>query len=175
MHPERSRIRIAPRRVALAAAVSLALAALAASGVLAAAGTLKLSSRPSESLGKTVMVNPAGRTLYTLSTETGRHLLCKGSCLKLWPPLTVASKATRLQGASGVKGRLGLIARAGGVLQVTLAGRPVYRFRNDHAPGEAGGEGLRLAGGVWHAVIAATQTPAMTPSLPPPTTPPYNY
>ena len=140
----------------LAAPVAVLLAALLATVALASAGTLKLGTRQSESLGKAVMVNPAGHTLYTLSTETSRHLLCKGGCLKLWPPLTVPSRARKLKAASGVKGKLGLVGRPGGVLQVTLAGRPVYRFRDDHAPGEAGGEGLELAGGVWHAVSAAS-------------------
>jgi predicted lipoprotein with Yx(FWY)xxD motif len=154
----------------------MAAGALAA-GAIAFGGAVKLGASPNATLGKTIVVNPAGRTLYSLSTETAHHLLCRaGQCLSLWPPLTVASRSTRLSKAGGVQGKLGLLRRANGALQVTLAGKPVYRYRPDSARGQVGGEGLRLAGGVWHAITATTAatTPTMTPTTPsPPTTPPY--
>ena len=84
------------------------------------------------------------------------HLLCASAeCLKAWPPLTVPSRKTKLKAGPGVQGHLGILRRSDGRLQVTLRGRPLYRFSGDSAKGEANGEGLESFGGTWHAVTAA--------------------
>lgn len=68
-----------------------------------------------------------GRTLYALSPETAKHLLCtSSSCLKFWPPLTMASRDTSLEAGMGVKGHFGILRRSNGMLQVTYAGMPLY-------------------------------------------------
>lgn len=175
MRPER----IAPRRRGagltglLAAAGLLALLAAAALG----ASTVSLKSAPNSQLGKAVLVNQAGRTLYALSGETSHHLLCKSSeCAHFWPPLTVPSRSTRLRAATGVHGTLGTIRRPNGSLQVTLRGKPLYRYSGDHGAGQANGEGIQSFGGTWHAV-----TPSSAPQAPAPapmsgeSTPPYGY
>jgi hypothetical protein len=93
-------------------------------------------------------VSSQGRTLYALSPETAKHLLCtSSSCLKFWPPLTVASHDTSLEAGMGVKGHFGILRRSNGMLQVTYAGMPLYRFAGDRAKGEANGEGLHSFGG----------------------------
>jgi predicted lipoprotein with Yx(FWY)xxD motif len=159
------------------ATVALALAALLAT-VAFAASTLTIGSASNAMLGEQVVVNPQGHTLYALSPETTSHLLCKsGECLKVWPPLTVRSRATKLKPGTGVKGHLGILRRSNGMLQVTLRGRPLYRYSADHAKGDANGQGLESFGGTWHAVTAAGTTPAAptTPTTPPsmPSTPEY--
>ncbi|HEX9482856.1 MAG TPA: hypothetical protein VF927_12205 [Solirubrobacteraceae bacterium] len=158
----------------------LAVSALPAVAALAAS-TLTVKSAANSTLGKTVVVNPAGRTLYSLSGESSHHLLCKSSeCAHFWPPLVVPSRATRLKDGAGVHGTLGLIRRPSGSLQVTLRGKPLYRFSGDHSSGQANGEGIRSFGGTWHAVTASatvTAPPPTSPSPPmsPPSTPPYGY
>lgn len=138
-------------------------------------------------LGNPVVVNPQGRTLYTLSPETSRHLLCKSrECFTNWPPLTVKSASTKLKAGSGVSGKLAVLRRSNGMFQVTLNGRPLYRFAGDKGKAEANGEGIESFGGTWHAVKAssAAKTTPTTPSMPStPTTPtttsqepaPYKY
>ena len=157
-------------------AVALALASATPATVEAAANA---------KLGKQVVVNAQGRTLYALSPETTHHLLCTSrECLKFWPPLTVPSKTTRLKAGPGVQGHLGILHRRNGMLQVTLRGMPLYRFSHDRAKGEANGEGIESFGGTWHAMAASTSgsitpsdsggaptTPATTPSTPPSSTP----
>jgi predicted lipoprotein with Yx(FWY)xxD motif len=171
----------ARRRLLLAGLLStLAVSALLAVAALAAS-TLTVKSAANSTLGKTVVVNPAGRTLYSLSGESSHRLLCKSSeCAHFWPPLIVPSRTTHLKDGTGVHGTLGLIKRANGSLQVTLRGKPLYRYSGDHAAGQATGEGIQSFGGTWHAVTAATTAPA-PPSTPPMTpmtpesTPPYSY
>jgi predicted lipoprotein with Yx(FWY)xxD motif len=167
---------VLPRRLSarLLAGLATLIAALAAAGAVALAGgpapILKTSAN--KTLSKTIVVNPAGRTLYALSPETTHHLLCKEAyCLELWPPL-ILPRGAKLRAGKGVEGKLGLLRRAGGREQVTLRGKPLYRFTEDHRAGEAHGEGLESFGGTWHAVTAsATQTPAGTAPTTPETTP----
>jgi len=173
-----------------AAAVLLAVCASFAAVALAAGGAVTVGSASNATLGKRVAVNAQGRTLYALTPESTHHLLCtSAACLKTWPPLTVPSRRTKLRAASGVDGGLGVLRRSDGRFQVTLRGRPLYRFSGDHAKGEANGEGIESFGGSWHAVSAATgasspapstpsatpTTPSSTPTTTTPTTPGYSY
>jgi predicted lipoprotein with Yx(FWY)xxD motif len=169
----------------------LTAAAAAASGlvlsfvaVALASATLTISSASNSKLGERVVVNSQGHTLYALSGESRSHQFCTSAeCLKFWPPVRVSSKSTKLRAGSGVHGKLGVITRSGGILQVTLRGLPLYRFSGDIAKGEANGQGITFPGGhTWHAVTAASgaspSTPAMSPSPAsptPPTNPTPNY
>jgi predicted lipoprotein with Yx(FWY)xxD motif len=153
---------------AIAAAALVTVVAVA----FGASSALTLGSASSSMLGKPVVVNAQGRTLYALSPETSRHLLCRSAeCFKVWPPLTVKSSKAKLKAASGVQGHLGVIRRSNGTLQVTLRGEPLYRFSGDSAKGQAHGQGIESFGGKWHAMTAssseATSAPATPPSMQP--------
>jgi predicted lipoprotein with Yx(FWY)xxD motif len=161
---------------ACTAAATLAFAALLATMAFAAS-TLTVGSASNSKLGERVAVNPQGRTLYALSPETTSHLLCKSNeCLKVWPPLTVHSRATKLEAGTGVEGHLGILRRSNGMLQVTLRGHPLYRYSGDHADGQANGQDLESFGGTWHALTASSTTPATpTAPTPAPASPNYEY
>jgi predicted lipoprotein with Yx(FWY)xxD motif len=158
-------------------ALALVLAGSLVASALASGGALTLGSASNSTLGKRVVVNAQGRTLYALSPETTTHLLCKSSeCIKFWPPLTVSSAATRLKDGPGVHGHLAILRRRNGLLQVTLRGMPLYRFSRDHAKGQANGEGIESFGGTWHAVVgssASTTTPSAPSHPSEPMTPSY--
>lgn len=159
------------RRLAVVSAAAVMLAAvLAATVALAATPPPTVKTAANKKLGVTIVVNPAGRTLYALSPETTHHLLCNESyCLEVWPPLILPHGA-KLRAGKGVQGKLGLLRRSGGRMQVTLRGKPLYRFSEDHKAGDARGEGLETFGGTWHAVTAsaaATPTPPTAPSTTP--------
>jgi len=162
-------------------AVTLTLCASLVALALAAGGGVTVSSAANAKLGKQVVVDAQGRTLYVLQPETTRHLLCKSSeCLKFWPPLTVHSSKTKLKAGPGVQGRLAILRRGNGVLQVTLGGLPLYRYSGDSAKGEANGQDIHSFGGTWHVLSArgatspatSTSTTSTTPAAPTtPTTP----
>jgi predicted lipoprotein with Yx(FWY)xxD motif len=142
--------------VVIAAAVVIAVAALAsASSSNSSAATVKTG----HALGKTVLVNRAGRTLYSLSAETNGRFICTGACVTLWHPLVVggAHKPTGARSLSTVR-------RPGGQTQVTYKGKPLYTFTGDHKRGDATGEGFKDVG-VWHAaVVGASKAPASDPT-----------
>jgi predicted lipoprotein with Yx(FWY)xxD motif len=157
------------------AIVTLALAGWFAAIALGAGSPAPLvGSAANVKFEERIVVDARGRTLYALSPETSRHLLCKsGECLSAWPPLTVRSRKTKLTAGAGVHGQLGILRRSNGMLQVTLRGVPLYRFSGDSAKGSVNGEGIKSFGGTWHAISAASSaipTPASSETTPAPTT-----
>jgi predicted lipoprotein with Yx(FWY)xxD motif len=85
-----------------------------------------------------VLVDQAGKALYSSNLEASGKVVCDGPCNAFWKPLTLShGKPT----ASTDAGTLGVIARPDGSRQVTDNGRPLYTFSED-APGKATGNGF---------------------------------
>jgi predicted lipoprotein with Yx(FWY)xxD motif len=120
------------------------------SAVAASASSLKTAKIG----GATVLTSPKGFTLYSFAPDTSSKSNCNGTCAQNWPP--VKGPAT----ASGVKGTFGTIKRSNGSTQATFDGHPLYTFVGDTAPGQAKGNGLNAAGGLWHEVTTSGSAPA---------------
>lgn len=166
MH-RRARRRFRPSHACLAAAI-LALALLAPSTAGAKATKVVAKEVESTALGKTVLANLRGRTLYSLSAERNGRFICTGACLGTWRPLFVPA-GTKPTGPA----KLGTIKRPEGKTQVTFKGLPLYTFAAETKPGEARGEGIKDVG-IWHAAtLAKSPTPPVEP--PPAPEPPYPY
>jgi predicted lipoprotein with Yx(FWY)xxD motif len=137
--------------------------ALAAIAVASGLQTPAVRSASNARLATKVVVNARGRTLYALTPETSRRLLCKSAaCLGVWPALTVASNRIVPKAGAGVEGRLGLVRRGAHSFQVTLRGMPLYRFSGDRGPDESNGDGIHSFGGTWHAVRASSAPAPMS-------------
>ena len=154
-------------------ALPLALAATAPAGATARhthkrhVATAKLVLREIAVKGYgDVVANATDRTLYVLSVEAGSKVVCKGACLKAWPPLLVPKSEAKVPLSPAVKGKIGFVARSKTTKQVTLNGYPLYTFVGDTKPGEANGEGIVHFGGTWYLVRPTATTPAMTRILP---------
>src|SRR6201996_802516 len=108
-----------------------------------------------------VLTNAQGDTLYWYSKDTkDGPSTCTGSCATAWP--MVAGQAVA---ASGVKlaGELGTVTDAGGVMQATYNGYPLYTYAGDKTPGQTAGNG---EGGVWHDITGSALTTAAGMSSP---------
>jgi predicted lipoprotein with Yx(FWY)xxD motif len=116
----------------------------------AAAGSLKTATIG----GATVLTSGKGFTLYSFAPDMPTKSNCNGTCAQNWPP--VHGPAT----ASGVTGTFGTIKRSDGSVQATFDGHPLYTFAGDTAPGQAKGNGLNAAGGVWHEITTSGTAPA---------------
>ena len=119
----------------------IALAAL----VVAACGGSETPAAPSRaaptvSIKSGVLVDASGKALYTPDEERSGTIRCVGECLTFWLPLEPGSGAPTAGG--DVSGKLGVITRDDGSKQVTLDGRPLYRFSEDPAPGKVTGDGF---------------------------------
>ena len=90
-----------------------------------------------------------GAEVTGTDTSTPTTSNCNGTCAQNWPP--VKGPAT----ASGVTGTFGTIKRSDGSAQATFDGHPLYTFAGDTAPGQAKGNGLNAAGGLWHEITTS--------------------
>lgn len=97
----------------------------------------------------TVLVNPAGLTLYWFANDTGTQSNCNGSCATYWRP--VLGTAAAATGAALPHG-FGTIKRANGQTQITYDGHPLYTYTGDTAAGQINGNGLNASGGLWWAI-----------------------
>ncbi|MFD0776248.1 hypothetical protein ACFQZ2_20130 [Streptomonospora algeriensis] len=95
-----------------------------------------------------VVIDSDGYTLYTYTGDgfDPSYSACTGECAEQWPPALVNGRVS----TEGVDMSLvGRMERTGGETQLTLSGRPLYRFSGDVAPGDVNGQG---ADGTWFAV-----------------------
>ena len=90
--------------------------------------------------------------LYAFTKDATGRSACAGDCARAWPPY-FAKGALRV-GEGIQSSKIGTIKRAGGRLQVTYAGRPLYYFKGDQKAGDTLGQNV---GGLWHAVDAKGQ------------------
>jgi predicted lipoprotein with Yx(FWY)xxD motif len=105
--------------------------------------------------GVTVPTNSKGFTLYPFAPDTPARSKCNGTCAQNWPPVTGPVTA------ASVTGTFGTIKRSDGSVQATFDGHPLYTFAGDTAPGQAKGNGLNAAGGLWHEITTSgTAAPA---------------
>ena len=151
---------------AFAAGLAAAFYAVNASG---AGSTRVVMTAKNKALGKTILVNRQGLTLYSLSVERHGRFICKNAaCLSLWKPLVVA-KGVKPTGVS----RLGTVKRPDGRIQVSYRGGPLYRFVQDRKRGDIKGNGFKDVG-TWHVVVVGKATGSTSTSTST-TTPTYPY
>jgi predicted lipoprotein with Yx(FWY)xxD motif len=92
-----------------------------------------------------ILVDAAGRTLYTFDNDRNGKSACNGGCAVAWPPAQATAEAAWSTDFS-------IIAREDGTDQWVFKGRPLYRFAGDARPGDVNGDNQ---GGVWHAIRSA--------------------
>jgi predicted lipoprotein with Yx(FWY)xxD motif len=147
-----------PRVRALAgAAAALSLLAACSGGT----GPVTVNVRDLPGTGG-VLVDSAGRTLYTTDREADGTVRCVADCVATWVPLTVPA-GTIPTGGAGVSGVLATVSRPDGADQVTYNGRPLYTFLPDGGAGKSGGNGVHDSFGgtdfVWQAAAADGSAP----------------
>lgn len=137
------------KAVQIAGAVALAVALVGVSAATAASSSARAKVGTAHTgLGR-VASDAGGRTLYLFKKDKRGHSACSGLCATYWPPLLTHGKPVAIQGVKG--SLLGTIRRNDGTRQVTIGGRPVYRFSGDSRRGQATGEGLTDFGAEWDA------------------------
>lgn len=158
------------KRTVLVAAVLLitALAVHAsAGGVVASPSRALVKSAFNKLLGKTIVVDGAGRTLYIFTVDaSGKDTVCTpqgpygAECPTIWPPLTSAGAPSA---GTGIKASLlGVYKRRDGKRQVTYNGHPLYYFHGDPntPPGDKKAGDVKGQGfvGQWY-VLSPSGTP----------------
>ncbi len=105
-----------------------------------------------------VLVDGQGITLYLYATDQqGSPSRCYNLCEVAWPPLVLPTGHSPPGGRTGDQGLAARHAPRGGTapLQITYNGWPLYAWPQDRAPGQATGQALTNAGGLWYVVDPA--------------------
>jgi predicted lipoprotein with Yx(FWY)xxD motif len=141
------------RTTYIAVVIALAIALAAVSAATAASGSSGARVGTAHTALGRVAADSHGRTLYLFAKDKRGHSACSGLCTTYWPPLLTHGKPLAMKGVK--RSLLGTIRRSDGHKQVTLAGRPLYRFSGDSERGQTTGEGLRDFGAEWDAISPA--------------------
>ena len=139
-------------KITLTALALIAAVALAACGSSSNGAATASSPTATVSLDNNLLVDSSGAALYTSDQEKSGTVMCTGACTQIWLPLKANGQPSA---GNGVSGKLGTVKRADGTRQVTLDGRPLYRFAEDSTKGKATGDNVKDAFGsqhfTWHA------------------------
>jgi predicted lipoprotein with Yx(FWY)xxD motif len=97
-----------------------------------------------------ILFDGRGFVLYAFTRDAHGRSACSGACARAWPPYVAKA---RPRAATGIAARrLGTMRRADGSLQVTYAGRPLYYYVGDRAPGQILCQNVLEYGGIWRVV-----------------------
>lgn len=166
--PRSLSMRRTPLSILLCTSIQVVLLATFAGPAAAAQPTKVVAKQAGNTtLGKTVLTNTRGRTLYSLSAETKGRFICTSACASTWRPLVIP---VGIKPTGPVK--LSTIERPDGRTQVTFKGRPLYSFSGDSKAGDVNGEGIKDVG-TWHAAVTGKAAPQPEPQPQP--EPPYPY
>lgn len=140
--------------VALLAVLGFVAAGSGVADAQHSASGVAVKTRKIKGLG-TVLVNPAGRTLYVFMKDQHRHVTCTGSCASFWPPLKLKGSGKPKGGGAAKNSLLSSDKNPSGGRVVTYNHWPLYTYSGDSAAGQATGWNLNLNGGKWYVISAA--------------------
>lgn len=121
-----------------------------ATGTSTPAGPVAIKTATTQSLGE-VLVDADGMTLYVFEKDTPSAIACVDKCTVAWPPLV----GTAAQPGTGVTATsFATVTRPDGATQITVDGKPLYRFSGDTKPGDTNGQKINDS---WYVVNAAGQ------------------
>jgi predicted lipoprotein with Yx(FWY)xxD motif len=150
MHRHRSILTTAAAALVGAALASCGGTSGHASGSSAATTVTGVLGTASTPLGR-VLVDHGGRTVYLLTADGPGSSTCDAACLRIWPPVPAPGGAAPAP-VGGIPARLGVARSSGGAAMLTAAGRPLYTFAQDTAPGQVNGQRQHSFGGTWYVV-----------------------
>lgn len=128
-------------------------------GTTGASGQVVADAVSNAKIGKPILTNPSGMTLYKFSADTSTTSACNGGCATAWPPLTVPAGTTP-KGGPGTGGTFDTISRSDGSTQVTYDGDPLYTFSGDSSAGATNGQNISSDGGTWTVVTVGSTSSA---------------
>jgi predicted lipoprotein with Yx(FWY)xxD motif len=138
------------RRSVFIAALLLAFATSAAiaseGGSIRGAASYDVNVTQNAMLGKPILTDWKGMTLYIRTSDPAGGSSCTGGCATTWPPLQPLNGTP--SAGPNASGTLAVFTRSDGTQQVTYNGMALYHYSNDQNPGDANGDGVA---GVWHA------------------------
>ena len=114
----------------------------------------------------TGLTDGSGITVYKVATDIRGHpSRCYDIWAVQWPPVILPPGVNRPVVGTGIRpALLGTAPRTDGSVQITYNGWPLYLWPPDKAPGQATGQALTNAGGLWYALSPAGKPIVTQPS-----------
>jgi predicted lipoprotein with Yx(FWY)xxD motif len=125
---------------AAAEATTTAATAAATTAAAPSSGPAAVTLADNTKIGKKILVDAKGRTLYVYDNDTAGKSACNGVCAQAWPPVAPAAGATYGNGLTA--SMFSTITRDDGTTQLAVNGKPLYLWQGDTAPGDATGQGV---------------------------------
>jgi predicted lipoprotein with Yx(FWY)xxD motif len=151
-----SRRRITAVALAVGSLTAFAIAPSAAATAARPTTASVISTAKNAKLGKLLV---SGTTVYALKPST---TACTAKCLKVWPPVVLPQGVMTATAGPGVDGsKLGTTATADGARQITYAGKRLYWFVKDKAPGQVKGN-VTDKWGKWYTIETTKSTSRST-------------
>ena len=94
-----------------------------------------------------ILFDGRGFALYGFTRDPAKRATCYGACAKAWPPYIVKARPGAGKGTKAAL--IGVTRRKDGRLQATYAGRPLYYYVGDSAPGVVLCQNVEEFGGLW--------------------------
>jgi predicted lipoprotein with Yx(FWY)xxD motif len=111
---------------------------------------VQFSAVTSDELPAQHLININQAALYRFDDDSASpsKSACANACIGKWPPVTVEEGGKVYMAGVDPK-EVGAIRREDGQIQITVGGRPIYRYSGDSKPGDLNGQGVD---GKWFAV-----------------------
>ena len=107
----------------------------------AATAATTVSVADNAKIGKKVLVDSHGMTLYVWDNDTtAGKAMCTGQCAAAWPPVDVTGTPT--YGAGLDAAMFSTVTGPNGEKQLAVNGKPLYLWVNDKKAGDATGQGV---------------------------------
>ena len=117
-----------------------------------ATGTSDLAVADNATLGKKIIVDGAGKTVYMYMPDgTSKTSTVSASIKANWPPVKAAASTPKVSSDLD-QSKVAVNMQSDGTSQLSYNGHLLYYFINDTAPGDAKGNTL---GNVWYALSAS--------------------
>ena len=131
----------APASTAPAATAPAATTAPTTAASSSPSSTATVSSGMNATIGKAILVDSAGMTLYVWDKDTTPgKASCTGVCATAWPPLYATGTPTYGTGLSAAM--FSTVTGPNGGKQLAVNGKPLYLWSADKKAGDATGQGV---------------------------------
>jgi predicted lipoprotein with Yx(FWY)xxD motif len=129
-----------PAATSAPAATTTPATAAPATTAAPAAAKATVASQMNAKIGKAILVDSTGKTLYLWDKDPMNKATCTGACAQAWPPDYVTGTPTYGAGLSAAM--FSTVTGPNGQKQLAVNGHPLYMWQGDASAGQATGEGV---------------------------------
>lgn len=97
-----------------------------------------------------IVADDESRTVYMFEKDQPDESYCHSACESVWPPVTTKAPPKVDDGIAG--GKVTLLRREDGLMQVVYNGHPLYYYQGDRSSADTHGQEQNQFGAEWYAL-----------------------